>query len=203
MSDTKSGMFARIWGALRNPSARYSLLSLLLIGFASGILFWGGFHTAMDATNRLDFCISCHEMRDTVYAEYKETVHYKNRSGVRASCSDCHVPKDWGHKVLAKINASSDVYHTLMGHANTPEKFESRRMQMAQHQWASMKASDSRECRNCHDFDAMGDEAQKQSNFKRHMAAKQKGKTCIDCHKGVAHQLPKEYDEDADPDARD
>jgi nitrate/TMAO reductase-like tetraheme cytochrome c subunit len=29
------------------------------------------------------------------------------------------------------------------------------------------------------------------------MKAKEEGKTCIDCHKGIAHHLPKEY---VDPD---
>jgi cytochrome c-type protein NapC len=27
----------------------------------------------------------------------------------------------------------------------------------------------------------------------RHLQAQQQGKTCIDCHKGIAHLLPKEY----------
>jgi cytochrome c-type protein NapC len=182
---------------LARPSARYPLLALLVVGFVGGVLFWGGFHTAMESTNTLEFCTGCHTMADNSLKEYKTTVHYSNRTGVRAVCSDCHVPRDWSHKVMAKIGASSDVYHEILGSISTPEKFEARRMQMAQHQWALMKASDSRECRNCHAFDAMSGDAQKKSNFTRHMAAKQSGKTCIDCHKGIAHQLPKGY---KDPD---
>ena len=73
-------------------------------------MFWGGFNTGMEATNSLDFCTSCHEMRDTVFQEYKETVHYKNRSGVRAACPDCHVPKDWTHKFVRKVQASQELY---------------------------------------------------------------------------------------------
>ena len=76
----------------------------------SGLVFWGGFNTGMEATNQLAFCTSCHEMRDTVFQEYKETIHYKNRSGVRAICSDCHVPKDWVHKFVRKIQASQELY---------------------------------------------------------------------------------------------
>ena len=60
-----------------------------------------------------------------------------------------------------------------------------------------MKAINSRECRNCHNFDAMSRDAQKQSVYKQHMAAKAAGQSCIDCHKGIAHHLPKEY---KDPD---
>jgi len=65
-----------------------------------GIVFWGGFNTAMDATNKEQFCISCHEMEDNVFEEYKKTIHYANRSGVRATCPDCHVPKEWTHKMV-------------------------------------------------------------------------------------------------------
>ncbi len=102
----KSGFLAMI----RRPSAKYSLVSLLVVGFFSGIFFWGGFNTGMEATNSLEFCIGCHEMRDNVYQEYKKTIHYTNRTGVRAICSDCHVPKDWTHKMIRKIQASKELW---------------------------------------------------------------------------------------------
>jgi cytochrome c-type protein NapC len=161
-----------------------------------GVLFWGGFHTALEATNSTEFCIGCHEMRDNVYVEYKETIHYSNRTGVRAGCPDCHVPKEWGPKMLRKARASLEVWGKLTGVIDTRQKFESERMKLATHEWERMKANGSRECRNCHNFEAMSSELQKQSNFKRHMKAKDDGKTCIDCHKGIAHHLPKEYKED-------
>jgi cytochrome c-type protein NapC len=183
--------------ALRRPSVKYSLLTLLVVGFFAGIIFWGGFNTAMEATNRMEFCIGCHEMRDNVYQEYKETIHYSNRTGVRAVCSDCHVPKDWGHKMLRKIQASNEVWGKLTGFIDTKEKFESKRMELATHEWARMKASGSRECRNCHDFDSMDAKKQKPKAQKNHADGKAAGKTCIDCHKGIAHLLPKEY---VDPD---
>ncbi len=113
------GRIKRIWLALRKPSAKYSLLALLTVGFFSGILFWGGFHTGLEATNTLAFCISCHEMRDNVYVEYKETIHYKNRSGVRVICSDCHVPHAWGPKMIRKAKASFEVWGKLVGSIDT------------------------------------------------------------------------------------
>ena len=70
------GLLRRVWQVLSRPSAKWSLLALLSTGFVGGIIFWGGFNTAMEATNTLEFCTSCHEMRDTVYAEYKETIHF-------------------------------------------------------------------------------------------------------------------------------
>ena len=191
------GLLRRMWQVLSRPSARWSLLALLGAGFVSGIVFWGGFNTAMEATNTLAFCTSCHEMRDTVFQEYKETIHYKNRSGVRAGCPDCHVPKDWGHKFLRKVQASNELYGKFVTQSiDTPEKFEAKRMAMAQSVWAAMKANDSQECRNCHSWDAMDMKKQHPRARKKMETAEQEGKTCIDCHKGVAHLLPNEYEPD-------
>ncbi|MCK9387605.1 MAG: NapC/NirT family cytochrome c [Sulfuritalea sp.] len=185
----------RCWTALKRPSAKHSLLALLALGFFSGIIFWGAFNTGMEATNTLEFCIGCHEMRDTVYQEYKETTHYSNRSGVRVICSDCHVPKDWTHKMWRKTKASMEIWGWLTGTINTKQKFEAKRMELATREWERMKARDSIECRNCHSYDAMSSELQKFTPYKKHMEGMAAGKSCIDCHKGVAHKLPKEYEE--------
>ena len=197
MSKESPGFVRRSWRFLNKPSARYSILALLFVGFFSGIIFWGGFNTGLEATNTLPFCISCHEMRDNVYVEYKDTVHYSNRTGVRAICSDCHVPHAWGPKMIRKAKASFEVWGKITGKIDTREKFEAHRMELATIEWARMKANNSRECRNCHNFDAMSKEVQKPSAYARHMAAKAAGQACIDCHKGIAHHLPKEY---KDPD---
>ena len=180
------GLMAR----LRRPSAKYSLGGLLSIGMLLGVLFWGGFNTAMEATNTETFCISCHEMKDNVYMEYQETIHYNNRTGVRATCPDCHVPKDWTHKMIRKVQASREVWGKLTGTIDTREKFEAKRLKLARSEWARMKASDSRECRNCHSFESMDSEAQKQRARKQHEMAIEDNLTCIDCHKGIAHHKP-------------
>lgn len=121
-----------------------------------GVVLWIGFSTSLEATNNEEFCISCHEMRDNVYQEYKETIHNRNRTGVRATCPDCHVPRPWHYKIMRKVQASSEVYHKIMGTIDTREKFLAKRAVMAEREWARMKASDSRECRNCHDQRSMG-----------------------------------------------
>lgn len=195
MANDNPGTLNRFWQVLNRPSAKYSLLAIATVSFFAGIIFWGGFNTGMEMTNTLEFCTTCHEMRDTVYQEYKETIHYSNRSGVRAICSDCHVPKDWVHKMIRKSKASFEIWGKITGSIDTKEKFEAKRMTLATHEWERMKESGSRECRNCHNFDAMSPELQKQTPYKKHMKAKEEGKTCIDCHKGIAHQLPKEYEE--------
>ena len=192
------GALRRFWTMLNKPSAKYSLLAISVVSFIVGILFWGGFHTGLEMTNSLEFCTTCHEMRDNVYQEYKQTIHYSNRTGVRAICSDCHVPREWGPKMIRKAQASLEVWGKLTGDIDTKEKFEKKRMELATHEWARMKANGSQECRNCHNFDAMSSELQKQTPYKKHMKAKAEGKTCIDCHKGIAHHLPKEYEEPDD-----
>jgi trimethylamine-N-oxide reductase cytochrome c-type subunit TorC len=161
------------------------------VGIAVGVIGWGGFNTVMEATNSLEFCTSCHEMRTTVFEEYKKTIHYSNPAGVRAICSDCHVPKDWTHKIVRKIQASGEVWGKLTGSIDTLEKFEAKRLELAKHEWARMKASDSRECRNCHSFEAMDFAHQKKKEASDQMQkAWKEGGTCIDCHKGIAHKLP-------------
>ncbi len=184
------GALSRLWRWLRRPSGTITVLTLLVVGFASGVVFWGGFNTVVEATNTEQFCISCHEMRDNVYAEYKKTIHYSNRTGVRAVCSDCHVPKDWTHKMIRKVQASRELYGKVMGTIDTKEKFEAKRLQLARNEWARMKAADSRECRNCHGFESMNTEVQKPRAKKAHELGQRDNQTCIDCHKGIAHTKP-------------
>ena len=180
----------RIWQLLKKPSAQYSLGTLLSVGFVGGIIFWGGFNTAMEATNTETFCISCHEMEKNVYEEYKETIHYTNRTGVRATCPDCHVPRPWVHKFVRKVRATNELLHKAVGSINTKEKFEAKRLRLARIVWRSMKRTDSRECRNCHEFQSMDYSAQGRRANRLHQQGYEQGKTCIDCHKGIAHTLP-------------
>jgi cytochrome c-type protein NapC len=167
-----------------------------IVFFVFGILFWGGFNTAMELTNTEKFCISCHEMAQTVYPEYKESPHYNPVSGVSATCPDCHVPKPWGYKMIRKMQASMELWHKMMGTIDTPEKFEAKRFELASNVWRAMKATDSRECRNCHTLERMNLAKQSKRARKKHDPEKMKakGKTCIDCHKGIAHNMPEEPD---------
>ena len=111
-----SGIVARVkgiviwfWGLVSRPSTYLSLGFLTLGGFVCGVLFWGAFDTALELTNTEKFCTSCHEMHDNVYQELQQTVHFSNRSGVRASCPDCHVPHEWTAKIARKMQASKEV----------------------------------------------------------------------------------------------
>lgn len=182
---SRSGRWAKwgkwVWGLATGTAGLF---------FVLGIIFWGGFNTAMEWTNREEFCISCHEMKNNVFVEYRNTIHYQNRTGVRATCPDCHVPKEWGPKIVRKIQASNEVLHKVLGSIDTPEKFNAKRAVLAQHEWDRMKKNDSQECRNCHNYTYMDYAEQNRRSAARHQVAFNEGQTCIDCHKGVAHTLP-------------
>lgn len=181
----KPGIVARLMAI-----ARTRAFLIASSTFVAGILFWGAFNTALEWTNREEFCISCHEMYDNVYVEYRNTVHYQNRTGVRATCPDCHVPKEWVPKMIRKVQASKELWHKMLGSIDTPEKYNAKRGQLAANEWARMKRNNSQECRNCHHFDYMDFTEQNSRSGQHHQAAMTAGMTCIDCHKGIAHTLP-------------
>ncbi len=179
------------WRLISRPAAGLSLGFLTLGGFLGGVVFWGGFNTALEMTNTEKFCISCHEMQDNVYQELTRTVHFTNRSGVRASCPDCHVPHEWTHKIARKMQASKEVWGKIFRTIDTRQKFREKRLELAKHEWARLKANDSLECRNCHSAVAMDFSRQSPRAVEIHSRYLIPGEaTCIDCHKGIAHELP-------------
>lgn len=188
-SEKKPGLIKRFWHWFRRPS-RMALGALLAIGFIAGSVFIVGFNTSMTLMNSEEMCLGCHEMRDNVYQEYIETAHFTNRSGYKVICSDCHVPHEFVPKMTRKIVAAKELYGKITGVIDTPQKFNEHRLTMAQSEWKRMKANDSQECRNCHKMDNMDFLAQKSVAATMHREALDQGKTCIDCHKGIAHRLP-------------
>ncbi|OED41977.1 nitrate reductase [Endozoicomonas sp. (ex Bugula neritina AB1)] len=179
-----------LWRTLSKPARYLSLGVVALSAFIMGILFWGAFNTALELTNTEEFCTSCHEMRDNVYQELQQTVHWSNHSGVRATCPDCHVPHEWTHKIARKMQASKEVWGKIFGTINTKEKFEAKRLELASHEWARLSANGSLECKNCHSYQSMKWEDMSPLARKQMKIAAEKDQSCIDCHKGIAHKLP-------------
>jgi cytochrome c-type protein NapC len=188
-------MLRQIWSVFRNryPS-RWKAFAMAaavagLLVIAGGVLVVGG-AAGLAWTETEKFCIGCHEMRDNVYVEYKGTIHDRNRAGVRAICSDCHVPKEPGALILRKMAATFEVWGHLTGKIDTKEKFQARKAELAHHVWKRMKETDSLECRNCHDAAHMESTLMSEKARTRHAKMKTEGKTCIDCHFGIAHSEP-------------
>lgn len=174
------------------PKRLVALAAAAALGGAAAVLAGA---EALHRTNTQAFCVSCHSMQ-TVFEEHRASLHYRNASGVMATCADCHVPEALGPQLFAKAVAVKDVVHEVLGTIDTPEKFEARRWRLASAVWRKMEATDSRECRGCHVFSQMDFERQGARTARRHQRAEREGRTCISCHKGVAHRLP-----DPPPDA--
>jgi len=182
--DQKSGGFSRT-----------KLFFIFILIFGAGAVFAGLFNVGLSATNTMEFCTDCHTMKIPL-EELQQSLHSKNTSGVAAVCADCHVPKAFGPKLVAKILAYKDVLHEFLGTIDTKEKYEQHRWDMANRVWAKMKANDSRECRSCHAWENMDLSEQSRSARNRHSSARDEGLTCIDCHKGIAHEEPDEPEEE-------
>ena len=187
-------MLGRFWAYLTTKCQTCSRIRLgigvaVVAVLVAGVLMAAG-AAGLAWTNTEKFCIGCHEMRDNVYAEFKDTIHDKNRSGVRAVCSDCHVPREPVAMLMRKAAATFEIWGKITGVINTKEKFEKMRHTMAVREWTRMKKNNSQECRNCHHFEAMDPEKQSEKAKARHEKARAEGVTCIDCHFGIAHNEP-------------
>jgi len=180
----------KLWAALTRPSLKIPVIVLIIVGIGAGIVSVVAFEVTMAATSTEEFCTSCHEMASGPFVMLKDTTHFNNRSGVRPTCSDCHVPKEFLPKVWRKIQASREVWGTLTGQINTPEKYLDHVAEMKQREIDRLRANDSQECRNCHEVDRMllAEQTAKARAFHQAMVAE--NKTCIDCHQGIAHMTP-------------
>ncbi|MBF0249225.1 MAG: NapC/NirT family cytochrome c [Alphaproteobacteria bacterium] len=165
----------------------------LLSGVIGTAVFLVVFTKVVAMTNTMDFCVSCHSMTYP-YEEYKKSFHYQNTVGVQAGCPDCHVPKTYPEKLVAKVLAYKDVLHEILGTIDTKEKFEEYRLTMAKRVWHKMEATKSQACRNCHNFDNMLFDEQGRRAGRKHQEAQKDGDHCISCHKGVVHEMPKDYE---------
>lgn len=183
----------KFWMISTSRSAFLSLGFLTLGGFFGGVIFWGGFNTALEAANTEEFCIFCHSMRQFPYEEMQNKIHFVNRTGVRAICSDCHVPKDWTHKIVRKVQATKELWSHFAGTIDTPEEFQAHRLEMAIVEWTRLKNSDSRTCRNCHEKVWMDLSKQFGGARRNHRVAIENNLTCIDCHQGISHNLPEGF----------
>ena len=170
------------WGI---PTLFFVLIGLIVVGFATT-------HAAIKYTSRNEFCFSCHIGMDTIVEEYKESSHFINKKPdgePAATCSDCHVPNRYPEKLQAKVIALKDIYYKWKGTINL-ENFETERLRLAEYVWNHMEKTNSQNCRDCHKGDLFDMTKQPQRAALNHMQLDKTGKTCIDCHSGIAHKRP-------------
>jgi nitrate/TMAO reductase-like tetraheme cytochrome c subunit len=189
----QGGFLSRLWRRLSTPSASWSVLALVVVGLVIGAGGVIGTEVMVAATGTNEFCGgACHSMQ-WVAQEYRQSSHYANRTGVRATCHDCHIPDRYPALLWYKTKAGiRDAIQEARGVISTEEKFKKERLRLAKSVWAEYKENNSENCQHCHAFNA--DVVAKQKEFVRpmHQQFLTKAATCIDCHKGVAHAAPDE-----------
>ncbi|OOF70965.1 pentaheme c-type cytochrome TorC [Rodentibacter caecimuris] len=175
------------------PANRIGMGVLVTLGFIAGAISWQQFNNVMDITSTEEFCVNCHSMQ-TPLEELKQTVHWKNNSGVRATCSNCHLPHDKTDKFARKMQASREVLAELTGKYKEKGAFEQHRLEMAEREWARFAANGSKECKACHSYERMDFEKMSKAAQKAMKPAAERDQSCVDCHKGIAHHLPAKRD---------
>lgn len=189
----RRGFIAGTWRWLSTPSARWSVLSLLVVGLLIGAGVTVGTQVMVAATGTDEFCGgACHSMQ-WVAQEYRQSGHHVNRTGVSAGCHDCHIPHAYPELLWYKTKAGvHDAIQEARGVISTEDKFKKERLRLAKSVWSEFKANNSANCQQCHKFSA--EVVAKQKEFVRpmHQQFLSKTATCIDCHKGVAHTAPDE-----------
>jgi len=170
-----------------NFSMRKKFIWVLIVGIIIGAAGLGAMNYALHETGKDEFCSTCHANNTT--KEWMQSRHYSNQYGVRVGCSDCHLPKEFIPMMIRKTKALGEVYANFRGTIDTPEKFEAKRKELAESEWARMKANGAQECRNCHHMDTINN-PEKEFLKDMHVSALSGGQICIDCHKGVAHKAP-------------
>ena len=187
------GFLKRTWHRLRSPSAKWSVLGLLVVGFVIGSVAIIGTQVMVNVTGTDKFCgTACHSMQ-WVAKEYAQSGHHLNRTGVIATCHDCHIPHHYPELLWYKAKAGiKDAIGEVRGVISTEEKFKKERLRMAKSVWAEYKENNSANCQHCHAFTPEIVAKQKDFVQPMHQQVLAKAATCVDCHKGIAHTAPDE-----------
>lgn len=178
------------WIRIRDFHLRNWTGFILGIGVMVGLILVFSYRTFSHATETVEFCVSCHVMNATMWEDYSKSSHFKNSSGVQASCADCHVPASFLEYMSVKLSGSRMIYRVLTGHADeTLENFEKNKAHMVEKVWDLLRRTDSSPCRSCHNEVEWDLAAQTTRAREQHKSALEERKTCIDCHdNGLVHE---------------
>jgi nitrate/TMAO reductase-like tetraheme cytochrome c subunit len=131
------------------------------------------------------FCASCHSM-DIVAKEYRESIHYTSRSGVRAQCGDCHVHEGVFAAAWDHFMGYNDLLEQLFGpDYDDPVVLNVHRPDMAFRARDWFNKDGSKTCLRCHVREAIT--GSHPLTHEIHMVdAKDKG--CVECHYNLVHR---------------
>lgn len=181
-----SGQKGSLLRHFRLPS-RYPLLSIAL-ALTIGIIVGA---PLLDYTDKFfssdTFCATgCHVMEATVTQELHQSSHWKRKSGVRASCGDCHISEDLLPAMIDHIFGLSDLYAFTIRGIRSPEEFEKIRAASAKRVRLEMVLNGSKNCRKCHIEDAI--QPERRRGQKQHREAQEANISCIACHYNLVHK---------------
>ena len=133
------------------------------------------------------FCSNvCHAM-DNVHQELQKSKHWTTPTGVRATCSDCHVSRRLTFAMLDHFVSTGELFVALTNDFSKPGSFEKFRPDAADRARFQFFESDSKNCRECHAMEAIKPSRVRGQNV--HEAAIRDGTTnCIVCHYNLVHK---------------
>ncbi len=155
---------------------------LALAGFAIAVAAsWAVVDTVIHATGDHEFCTACHS-HAPIGSSYREDLHGGNNpSGWRASCSDCHIPRDnalhylWVKGIHGVVDPTMEILkdsHAIDWHGN--------RERRAEYVYDSG-------CLGCHRYLEEKSEANSKAFLPHRRYFSSEDLTCVECHPQVGH----------------
>ncbi|GMR04273.1 MAG: hypothetical protein BMS9Abin23_0165 [Thermodesulfobacteriota bacterium] len=161
--------------------SRAKFTATVIITAVVVILIVYGFERAERYSSSTEFCIRCHSMTYP-YEGLKKSVH-RGPLGINPGCGDCHLPPQFTKRVWRHLRGVRELINEWRYDFSTKEAFDARKPAMTAKARASFRAWDSSPCRSCHET------PRPVSGFGKsaHATMKERGLTCVDCHRGLFH----------------
>ncbi len=156
-------------------------LRLVIAGIALGFFIIFASHYGIKETSTDDFCDMCHVHPHVVYS-WKQSTHFKNKSGVVVHCIDCHLPPGGPEYLIEKARLGiRDVWSTAFADI---ESIDWEQKSTIEH---AMTYTYDSACMKCHsDLYSLGLEPKGVEAHEYYMQNTDKLR-CINCHIAVGH----------------
>jgi len=147
----------------------YATIAVCCFGIVMAIYTANFSRVFMHLGNDAKACINCHNM-NTAYTTWEHGVHGRN-----TTCVDCHLPKDFVKKYVAKV--TDGLHHVYMFTTN------SYGQSIEISKGGAKTVQDN--CIACHEIKS--ENVAMNSMFNAHQGKPEKGDYCWRCHSETAH----------------
>ena len=168
---------------------RGSYLIIGLIGLLVGVFAMVALGGTMNKTSTSEYCMSCH-VHEQADADWKKSLHYNSKSGVKTDCIECHLPpKEDGflkyYMAKSKMGAK-DIWTKMTKDADKIDWESKRELEHAR------KIVHNATCEKCHVN--LYPEGISDDGITAHLHYEENveklGLDCISCHLNVGHDMP-------------